>query len=89
MLFDFKKRFGLTDRSILMANLEAYEMPPWVLDRIDNFLTDRKQRVNLAYNNGMGISQSWSTTRNQIEALAFLSNDKRHHSQWRQPLEVR
>ena len=50
MLFDFKKAFNFIDHSILMAKLEAYELPPWVLDWIASFLTDRKQRVKLAYN---------------------------------------
>ena len=46
MLFDFKKAFDLIDHSILMAKLEAYELPPWVPDWIAYFRTDRK----LAYN---------------------------------------
>ena len=43
MLFDFKKAFDLIDHSILMAKLEDYELPPWVLDWIANFLTAKKQ----------------------------------------------
>ena len=50
MLFDFTKAFDFIDHSILIAKLEAYELPPWVLDWIASFLTDRKQRVKLAYN---------------------------------------
>ena len=50
MLFDFKNTFDLIDHSILMAKFEDYELPPWVLDWIANFLTDRKQRVKLAHN---------------------------------------
>ena len=30
--------------------LEDYELPPWVIDWITNFLTDRKKRVKLAHN---------------------------------------
>ena len=33
-----------------MAKLADYELPPWVLDWIADFLTDRKQRVKLAHN---------------------------------------
>ena len=50
MLLDFKKAFDLIDHSFLMAKLEACELPPWVLDWISNFLTDRKQWVKLVYN---------------------------------------
>ena len=49
MLFDFKKAFGLIDHAILMAKLGDYELPPWVLDWIADFLTDRKQQVKLAH----------------------------------------
>ena len=49
MLFDFKKAFDLIDHAILMAKLGDYELPPWVLDWIADFLTDRKQRVKLAH----------------------------------------
>ena len=49
MLFDLKKAFGLIDHAILMAKLGDYELPPRVLDWIADFLTDRKQRVKLAY----------------------------------------
>ena len=49
MLFDFRKAFDLIDHSILMARLGDYELPPWVLDWIADFLTDRKQRVKLAH----------------------------------------
>ena len=43
MLFDFKKTFVLINHAILMAKLGDYELPPWVLDWIADFLTDRKQ----------------------------------------------
>ena len=49
MLFDFKKAFDLIDHAILMAKLGDYEFPPWVLDWIAAFLTNRKQRVKLAH----------------------------------------
>ena len=49
VLFDFKKAFDLIDHAILMAKLTDYELPPWVLDWIADFLTDRKQRVKLAH----------------------------------------
>ena len=43
MIFDFKKTFVLINHAILMAKLGDYELPPWVLDWIADFLTDRKQ----------------------------------------------
>ena len=43
MLFDFKKTCVLINHAILMAKLGDYELPPWVLDWIADFLTDRKQ----------------------------------------------
>ena len=91
MLFDFKKAFDFIDHSILMAKLEAYELPPWVLDWIASFSYRQKTtgKTCLQQLFGLGISQSWSTITNQIGALAFLSYDKRHQSQWRQPLEAR
>ena len=49
VLFDFRKAFDLIDHTILMAKLMDYELPPWVLDWIEDFLTDRKQRVKLAH----------------------------------------
>ena len=49
VLFDFRKAFDLIDHAILMAKLTDYELPPWVLDWIADFLTDRKQRVKLAH----------------------------------------
>lgn len=49
MLFDFRKAFDLIDHAILMAKLGDYELPPWVLNWIADFLTDRKQRVKLAH----------------------------------------
>ena len=49
VLFDFRKASDLIDHAILMAKLSDYELPPWVLDWIADFLTDRKQRVKLAH----------------------------------------
>ena len=49
VLVDFRKAFDLIDHAILMAKLADYELPPWVLDWIADFLTDGKQRVKLAY----------------------------------------
>ena len=49
VLFDFRKVFDLIDHAILMAKLADYELPPWVLDWIADFLTDRRQRVKLAH----------------------------------------
>ena len=49
MLKDFKKAFDLIDHAILVAKLGGYELPPWLLERIADFLTDRKQRVKLAH----------------------------------------
>ena len=48
ILFDFRKAFDLIDHTILMAKLRDYEFPPWVLDWIADFLTDRRQRVKRA-----------------------------------------
>ena len=79
MLFDFKKAFDFIDHSILMSKLEAYELPPWVLDWIASFLTDRKQRVKLAYNS----YSDWGSVK------AGVPQGTKHQSQWRQPLEVR
>ena len=50
VLFDFRKSFDLIDHTILMAKLTDYELPPWVLDWIADFLTDRKLQVKLAQN---------------------------------------
>ena len=77
MLFDFKKAFDLIDHSVLMAKLEAYELPP-LGARLDCQLSFRQKTTGTAcYKQlfGLGISQSWSTTRGQIGALAFLSHD--------------
>ena len=49
VLFDFRKAFDLIGQAIHMAKLTDYELPPWVLDWTADFLTDRKQRVKLAY----------------------------------------
>ena len=49
VVFDFRKSFDLIDHTILMAKLTDCELPPWVLDWIADFLTDRKQRVKLAH----------------------------------------
>ena len=46
IIFDFRKAIDLIDHAILMAKLRDYELPPWVLDWIADFLTVRKQRVN-------------------------------------------
>ena len=48
VLFDFRKAFDLIDHTILMAKFTDYELPPWVLDWIADFLSDRKQQVKLA-----------------------------------------
>ena len=50
VLFDFKKVFDLTDHRILVSKLRVYDIPEAVLSWITDFLTDRKQRVNLELN---------------------------------------
>ena len=46
-LFDFKKAFDLIDHCLLVAKLHTYNLPPWVINWIIDFLTCRKQRVKL------------------------------------------
>ena len=42
-----------------MAKLADYELPPWVLDWIEDFLTDRKQQLKLAHD----CYSDWGTVR--------------------------
>ena len=44
VLFDFKKVFDLIDHRILLEKLKNFDMPEW----IEDFLTDRHQRVKLS-----------------------------------------
>ncbi|XP_068737227.1 uncharacterized protein [Montipora capricornis] len=48
VLFDFKKAFDLIDNRILLEKLKNFDMPEWVRLWIEDFLTDRHQRVKLS-----------------------------------------
>ena len=48
VLFDFKKAFDLIDHRILLEKLKNFDMPEWVRLWIEDFLTDRHQRVKLS-----------------------------------------
>ena len=48
VLFDFKKAFDLIDHRILLEKLKNFDMPEWVCLWIEDFLTDRHQRVKLS-----------------------------------------
>ena len=48
VLFDFKKAFDLIDHGILLEKLKNFDMPEWVRLWIEDFLTDRHQRVKLS-----------------------------------------
>ena len=50
VLFDFKKAFHLIDHHILINKLHNYDLPEAILFWIIDFLTDRKQRVQLGSN---------------------------------------
>ena len=62
MLFDFKKAFDLIDYAILMAKFGDYELPPWVLDWIADFLTDKKQRAKHAHD----CFSDWGSVRARV-----------------------
>ena len=91
MPFDFKKAFDLIDHAILVAKLGGYELPPWLLERIADFLTDRKQRVKLAHD----CYSDWGSIRagvpqgTKLGVLALPCHDKLNQCRLRQPLEVR
>ncbi len=48
LLFDCKKAFDLIDHRLLLNNLATYDIPQWTLEWITDFLTCRKQRVQLS-----------------------------------------
>ena len=47
VLFDFRKAFDLIDHHLLVQKLKTYDLPPWTIDWITDFITCRKQRVKL------------------------------------------
>ena len=49
ILFDFKKAFDLIDHRILVRKLGIYNIPDAVISWITDFLTSRKQRVQLGH----------------------------------------
>ena len=48
VLFDFKKAFDFIDLDILIQKLVCYEIPRNVINRIVDFMLNRKQRVKLS-----------------------------------------
>ena len=48
VLFDYKKAFDLIGNRLLLNKLATYDIPQWVLKWITDFLTHRKQRVQLS-----------------------------------------
>ena len=50
VLFDFKKAFDLIDHRILLEKLKNFDIPEWIRLWIEDFLTDRHQRVKLSQN---------------------------------------
>jgi hypothetical protein len=48
ILFDYKKAFDLIDHRLLLNKLATYDIPQCTLEWITDFLTCRKQRVNLS-----------------------------------------
>ena len=56
ILMDYKKAFDLIDHNLLMSKLKSYEINPYILNWIHDFLGDRKQRVKLEND----IISSWS-----------------------------
>ncbi len=46
-MFDFRKAFDLIDHRLLVQKLKTYDLPPWTIDWITDFITCRKQRVKL------------------------------------------
>ena len=47
VLFDFRKAFDLIDHHLLVQKLKTYDLPPWTINWITDFITCRKQRVKL------------------------------------------
>ena len=47
-VLDYKKALGLIDRSVLMIKLSDYDINPYIINWIGDFLSNRLQRVKLA-----------------------------------------
>ena len=47
-VLDYKKAFDLIDHSLLMVKLSGYDINPYIINLIGDFLSNRLQRVNLA-----------------------------------------
>jgi hypothetical protein len=47
-VMDYKKAFDLIDHKLLMAKLSNYNINPYIINWIGNFLSNRNQRVKLA-----------------------------------------
>ena len=48
LLLDYKKAFDLIDNSLLMIKLSYYDINPYIINWIGEFLSNRLQRVKLA-----------------------------------------
>lgn len=47
-IMDFKKAFDLIDHNLLMAKLCSYDINPYIINWIANFISNRFQRIKLA-----------------------------------------
>ena len=47
LVMDYRKAFDLIDHKLLMAKLSNYDINPYIINWIGNFLSNRNQRVKL------------------------------------------
>ena len=76
-VLDYKKAFDLIDHSLLMIKLSDYDINPYIINWIGDFLSNRFQRVKLAgLFLGMAICTRRGSSGDKARPLAFYCYDR-------------